>query len=436
MPSMTQSIEKLQKKLVKDPNSLIFLQLAEEQRKEGKLEDALQVLKEGLIRHPNYWSARVAMGRIYHQVGDMESAQAHLEKVIQNVPDNMLANRILGDIYAAQHHPDLALKRYRVVQMLTPGDKQVALIIKRLEAETRTPEPEPDTLALAEPKAEVMSPVAVGSEAKEEPEVSILPATPAEPAAEEPAEQKTVAAAEPEQKEEALYPPTIQVQIPEFLDKTEVPIRAVEEPPTEHIRPSEAESIHAGPFPEAANNVEEEARLSESSEEQNQLSNLANLLLTPEPEVEEVDFGDLDTELKGVEHLISEGSSGVPHQDRTQPIDEEEEEHVDEADELTSETLAELYLNQGLIDKAVKVYQKLLLNDPNNLGILKRLRELAQVDSLPQVEESHVDEQMPFVHVAVEERKGIDDISRRAELKKRKIATLENWLATLHRDQH
>jgi tetratricopeptide (TPR) repeat protein len=58
---MTQSIEKLQKKLDKAPNSTIFFQLAEEHRKEGNLDEALKILKEGLTRHPSYWSARVTL---------------------------------------------------------------------------------------------------------------------------------------------------------------------------------------------------------------------------------------------------------------------------------------------------------------------------------------------------------------------------------------
>ena len=58
--------EKLQKKLEKEPNSLIFTQLAEEYRKEGLLQEALRVCQDGLRRHPNYWSARVVLGRIHH----------------------------------------------------------------------------------------------------------------------------------------------------------------------------------------------------------------------------------------------------------------------------------------------------------------------------------------------------------------------------------
>ena len=56
-------IEDLERRLGKDPNSKIFAQLAEEYRKAGRLEEAIQTCRDGLETHPNYFSARVALGR-------------------------------------------------------------------------------------------------------------------------------------------------------------------------------------------------------------------------------------------------------------------------------------------------------------------------------------------------------------------------------------
>ncbi|MCI0443887.1 hypothetical protein L0152_11835, partial [bacterium] len=118
----TPAIDKLLKKLEKEPNSLIFLQLAEEYRKESYYDDALFICAEGLRRHPNYWSARVALGRIHKEMGHSDLAREELEKVIQAVPDNLLANKLLGDIYMELEMDEDALKRYKLVQMLTPAD--------------------------------------------------------------------------------------------------------------------------------------------------------------------------------------------------------------------------------------------------------------------------------------------------------------------------
>ena len=69
MAAPTPSIEKLLKKLEKEPNPLLYLQLAEEYRKEGLYQEALKTCQDGLQRHPNYWSARVSMGRISYNWG-------------------------------------------------------------------------------------------------------------------------------------------------------------------------------------------------------------------------------------------------------------------------------------------------------------------------------------------------------------------------------
>ena len=56
-------IDDLRKRLEKDPGSRLFAQLAEELRKDGDLEDAIRVAREGLQKHPNYPSARMTLGR-------------------------------------------------------------------------------------------------------------------------------------------------------------------------------------------------------------------------------------------------------------------------------------------------------------------------------------------------------------------------------------
>ena len=92
-------LEKLRQKVEKDPASRLFLPLAEEYRKAGKLDEAVTVLLSGLERHPGYTSARVAMGRIYLEKEMLAEAQAEFEKVVSVVPDNLFAHKKLAEIY-------------------------------------------------------------------------------------------------------------------------------------------------------------------------------------------------------------------------------------------------------------------------------------------------------------------------------------------------
>jgi tetratricopeptide (TPR) repeat protein len=434
MPSMTQSIEKLQKKLDKDPNSLIFFQLAEEYRKEGNLQNAQTVLEQGLSRHPNYWSARFTLARIYHRQGNHGPAQEELERVVQAVPDHLLANRMLGEIYLGKQMDRDALKRFQIVQMLNPADQEVAAHVKKLEAEFVVPAVEP------------------------EPEIAVpQPAIPHPPPMPAPSVPEATAEPEPE-----TYAPTIQMQVPQFEQTNEVEeIISVEEEAESFIETIPADVNPIQPFQSPASEVEttkeavvedDDDIVVESAEPilenlqdikpvspAEELSGIASLLLTPD----DSDFQELEAELEDPSfemepepELEEPEQRKNPTQDRTQPIAENEAN--EEGDELTTETLAELYLNQGLVDKAVKVYQQLLLNDPGNLRILQKLREINYESPEPFFADEKEEEEPVVVEAKTAEAVSSlssDPLTQRAEERKRKINTLQNWLTTIRRDR-
>jgi two-component SAPR family response regulator len=57
-------VDELKKRLTQNPDSLIFVPLADAYRKAGLLQDAIDVCTKGLEKHPTYMSARVVLGRI------------------------------------------------------------------------------------------------------------------------------------------------------------------------------------------------------------------------------------------------------------------------------------------------------------------------------------------------------------------------------------
>ena len=90
-------IDELRKKLDKEPGSRLFAQLAEELRKDGDLEEAIQVAREGLQKHSNYPSARMTLGRALYDTGDWAAARSEFELVLKGAPDNILASRLLAE---------------------------------------------------------------------------------------------------------------------------------------------------------------------------------------------------------------------------------------------------------------------------------------------------------------------------------------------------
>ena len=78
----------------KYPKLRFFVPLADLYHRFGYSDEALQILKEGLKWHPNYFVARALLARILEETG--HSVQAHLEaeKVVQGDSDNLLGLHI------------------------------------------------------------------------------------------------------------------------------------------------------------------------------------------------------------------------------------------------------------------------------------------------------------------------------------------------------
>lgn len=126
-------IEKLKARVERDPDSKLFLPLAEEYRKAGMLDDAISVLLRGLERQPGYTSARVALGKIYLERKMIEDARGEFEKVINAIPDNLYAHKKLAEIYRDIGEIDRALSEYKTVIQLNPLDEDARSFIEGVE---------------------------------------------------------------------------------------------------------------------------------------------------------------------------------------------------------------------------------------------------------------------------------------------------------------
>jgi tetratricopeptide (TPR) repeat protein len=93
-------IEELRRKLEREPNSPLFAQYAEELRRSGELAEAIRVCRDGLARHANYATGRVALARALAESGDASGARAEFEAVLRSAPDNVSARRGLEELPA------------------------------------------------------------------------------------------------------------------------------------------------------------------------------------------------------------------------------------------------------------------------------------------------------------------------------------------------
>jgi hypothetical protein len=97
-------IEELRRRVQADPASIAFAALAEEFRRLGRYDEAIETCRAGLVRHPAYLSARVTLGRALIEAGDFEGAREELQIVLRSAPENLAAIRGLEQIHERLGH--------------------------------------------------------------------------------------------------------------------------------------------------------------------------------------------------------------------------------------------------------------------------------------------------------------------------------------------
>ncbi|NOT95487.1 MAG: tetratricopeptide repeat protein [Nitrospira sp.] len=143
-------IDRLATQLAKDPQSKVFMPLAEEYGKVGMWQEAAGVLEDGLKYYPGFITAMVALGRAYDQMGQPTKAKAILEESIKLSPENLRAHRTLIKIYVNQDQQALALQSCAVILRVNPRDEE-ALSVQSALAKPVTLKKEPEKPKPADP---------------------------------------------------------------------------------------------------------------------------------------------------------------------------------------------------------------------------------------------------------------------------------------------
>lgn len=129
-----QNIEHFKKMLEDDPSSKAFAPLAEGYRKLGMLEKALQIALDGVSINPNFNSGKVALAKVLIDLKRLPSAEDLLKEVCSKDFDNLLAHRLLGEVYINSGRLELALNSFKAALLANPMDKVSAAMVSKLES--------------------------------------------------------------------------------------------------------------------------------------------------------------------------------------------------------------------------------------------------------------------------------------------------------------
>jgi tetratricopeptide (TPR) repeat protein len=118
-----------------DPRSKIFAPLAECYRKIGLVDEAIDICNEGLAVNPDFIGGKVALARAYFDKKMHAQVRSTLEPVIDKIPDNLIAQRLLADSCLVLGYVKDALSAYKMLLYFNPNDRDAAGIVQELETQ-------------------------------------------------------------------------------------------------------------------------------------------------------------------------------------------------------------------------------------------------------------------------------------------------------------
>jgi tetratricopeptide (TPR) repeat protein len=349
-------IEQLEQRFAENSKGLVFAHLADAYRRAGQYAKAEGLILHGLKHHPSYTTAYNVLGRVYLDNERFADAHQQFSKVLELDPHNLIALRALGDLAVRGGRLDDARVWYERMLQVDPRNEEAKDELRKLEAGIAGVPPAavaetPAAAELGEPAPEI---------AEGDVELAELQAPEVEPSPEE-------VAAIPE------------ADVPESPPWEAAPEAALAES-TPSAEAEEASAPTAGAEPDE---VAAEPRPEGPAHE-------PTMELSP-PESLEFELGDLEDWAPGFlrdEDLEGEGEALAPDVLFAEAggdlgPDEGDASRPGEADEVggavVTETMAELYAEQGLYEDAIDVYRQLIEIRPNDERLWTRVAELQKL---------------------------------------------------------
>ena len=164
-------IDELEKKFSENARRY-FAPLANEYRKAGDLDRAIEICRAHLPQQPGHMSGHVVYGQALYESRQLEEAKSVFEAALALDPENLIALRHLGDIARDGGDPGTARTWYMRVLDADPRNDEVAGMLAELDAAGPAPEadaaPPPDASSVGWGDINPERPAAEGAAAPSE----------------------------------------------------------------------------------------------------------------------------------------------------------------------------------------------------------------------------------------------------------------------------
>jgi tetratricopeptide (TPR) repeat protein len=162
-------IEDLLRQYAENPRR-VFARLANELRKSGDYDRAIEICRGQIPQQPGYISGHIVLGQSLYDCGRLEEARQTFEAALNLDPENLIALRHLGDIARQHGENDVAKGWYRRLLEVDPQNDEVVAQLEAMGAGPRATEPRgvaeqfaPSVEELSTPTVEGVPPLELGT---------------------------------------------------------------------------------------------------------------------------------------------------------------------------------------------------------------------------------------------------------------------------------
>ena len=362
-------LRELQEKFDENPRRY-FAPLANEYRKGGQPKRAIEICRAHLAQMPGHMSGQIVFGQALFEAGEWDEARAVFGRALALDPENLIALRSLGDM--ALQAGDTAEARTWYMRLLDadPKDTAVIALISEIDATGVTASPPRKEISVAEPdRADQQVPTAP------------------EPVAAAPEREAAAPPPEPVAKEveqplglERHYPSQ---DVPDAGSAEQLAAESGEAiAGVTSSRKDDAGALSWTTPPGFTPIHQQPPVQAETAPAQREPAPAEPEAAAPEPEPATTEYEPAAAEYQPppAEHRPPRAEP-EPVRSAPAPAKEERAFSGTSAEPFVNETMAQLYLQQGYRQLALKVYRQLSASRPHDQALRDRIAEIEAADA-------------------------------------------------------